>query len=151
MFGTAPLPGHVALDNLPPGSVVLAHSACLHGRRPRPGPGPRYFVDVSYCEHVPPQQPQQAGPAAVWCSYPNSEDSLAVHATISAAALAAGHGREGQYDWLYDTRCFYDQSRADTLQASHSITAEGHIRRAGMSTGQEEAANAARKWARNVV
>ena len=38
------LPGAIAFDNLPPGTTILAHSACLHGRRARPGPGPRYFV-----------------------------------------------------------------------------------------------------------
>jgi hypothetical protein len=157
LFGTAALDGHIALDNLPAGSVVLAHSACLHGRRARPGAGPRYFVDVSYCEHVPVAEQSAgssagggggaaaaAGLAAIWCSYPNSADSLAVHSAIAAAALAAGHGRNQRYDWLYDTSCFYDQSGADDVHAPHGISEEGRIRRNGMSSGQEEAALAAR-------
>lgn len=44
LFGSSHLPGAISFDNLPPGTTILAHSACLHGRRPRPGPGPRYFV-----------------------------------------------------------------------------------------------------------
>ncbi|WP_228386252.1 phytanoyl-CoA dioxygenase family protein [Streptomyces katsurahamanus] len=49
--GTDPLPGEAVLDDLPPGSTVILHSALFHARRPQPaGPGrPRYFVDASYC------------------------------------------------------------------------------------------------------
>jgi len=37
VFGTADLPGSVVVDLLAPGSVVIVHSAVLHGRRPKPG------------------------------------------------------------------------------------------------------------------
>ncbi|MFI1285778.1 phytanoyl-CoA dioxygenase family protein [Streptomyces sp. NPDC020858] len=51
-LGTDPLPGEVVLEELPPGSTVVLHSALFHARRPRPGGlgKPRYFVDASYCE-----------------------------------------------------------------------------------------------------
>lgn len=58
-LGTDSLPGEVVLENVPPGSTVLLHSALFHARRPRPHvPGkPRYFVDSSYCEIGPPWPP----------------------------------------------------------------------------------------------
>jgi hypothetical protein len=51
LFGTAELPGSLTISILPPGTVVLIHSAIFHGRRPKPGGEgrPRYFLDVSYC------------------------------------------------------------------------------------------------------
>lgn len=50
-FGEASLPGEVVIDELPPGSVVLCHSAVMHARRMkrRHRPKDRYFVDASYC------------------------------------------------------------------------------------------------------
>jgi Phytanoyl-CoA dioxygenase (PhyH) len=50
-LGTRELPGEVVLDELPPGSTVVLHSALFHARRPAPdGLGkPRYFLDTSYC------------------------------------------------------------------------------------------------------
>ena len=39
---------------LPAGSVVIAHSGLLHGRRQMPGgdvESPRYFTDVCYAQH----------------------------------------------------------------------------------------------------
>lgn len=49
--GVAELPGEVVIDELPPGSVVLCHSAVMHARRlkRRRHPKDRYFVDASYC------------------------------------------------------------------------------------------------------
>jgi hypothetical protein len=49
-FGTAAMPGEVVVDRLDPGAIVLADCGLLHCRRPRPGPGPRYFSDFSYCQ-----------------------------------------------------------------------------------------------------
>ncbi|GGZ38100.1 hypothetical protein GCM10010387_35190 [Streptomyces inusitatus] len=58
-LGTARLPGEEVVDELPPGSTVLLHSALFHARRPAPeaGPGerpadggPRYMIDGSYCQ-----------------------------------------------------------------------------------------------------
>lgn len=101
LFGSSHLPGAIAFDNLPPGTTILAHSACLHGRRPQPGPGPRYFVrlqynyqmykignmywsdltgacvyanlqiDCSYCERI---EDVDGTPLRQWCSYPNLVD-----------------------------------------------------------------------------
>lgn len=52
-FDAEELPGSVTVDRLPPGSCVIVHSALLHGRRAKPGGEnhPRYFTDVSYCQH----------------------------------------------------------------------------------------------------
>lgn len=53
-LGTAEQPGEVLIDELPPGSTVLLHSALFHTRRAAPGPtedgGPRYMIDASYCQ-----------------------------------------------------------------------------------------------------
>ena len=53
IFGTEDLPGSVTMDRLPPGSAVIVHSALFHARRAKPGgeDGPRYFIDVSYCQN----------------------------------------------------------------------------------------------------
>ncbi|MEU3597737.1 phytanoyl-CoA dioxygenase family protein [Streptomyces sp. NPDC006798] len=52
-LGTAVLPGETLIDELPPGSTVVLHSALFHSRRaasaPRPDAGPRYMIDGSYC------------------------------------------------------------------------------------------------------
>jgi hypothetical protein len=50
--GTAPLHGEVVIDDLPPGSTVVVHSALFHARRPRPCEDghSRYFVDAAYCQ-----------------------------------------------------------------------------------------------------
>lgn len=50
--GTEPLYGEVVIDDLPPGSTVIVHSALFHARRPRPGGdgGSRYFIDAAYCQ-----------------------------------------------------------------------------------------------------
>ncbi|MFI1887097.1 phytanoyl-CoA dioxygenase family protein [Streptomyces jumonjinensis] len=51
-LGSAVLPGEVLIDELPPGSTVVLHSALFHARRAssRPsGEGFRYMIDGSYC------------------------------------------------------------------------------------------------------
>jgi hypothetical protein len=59
-LGTDSLTGEVVLEDLPPGSTVVLHSALFHARR-RPRRSvqgtPRYFVDASYCEIGPLWQP----------------------------------------------------------------------------------------------
>lgn len=51
-LGTDVLPGEVFIEDLPPGSTVLLHSALFHARRAKPQNAgrPRYFVDASYCQ-----------------------------------------------------------------------------------------------------
>ena len=49
-FGTESLPGEVVVDQLPPGSTVVLHSALFHARRASAVGKPRYFVDASYCQ-----------------------------------------------------------------------------------------------------
>jgi hypothetical protein len=52
-LGTAEVPGELIIDDLPPGSTVLVHSALFHARRPPLAVGrgrPRYLVDASYCQ-----------------------------------------------------------------------------------------------------
>lgn len=51
-LGTQVLPGEVVVNDLPPGSAVLVHSALWHARRAQPGgeDRPRYFTDASYCQ-----------------------------------------------------------------------------------------------------
>ncbi|WP_329172673.1 phytanoyl-CoA dioxygenase family protein [Streptomyces sp. NBC_01477] len=52
-LGTGVLPGEVVIDDLPPGSTVVLHSALFHARRAAsaadPGGGARYMTDGSYC------------------------------------------------------------------------------------------------------
>lgn len=49
-FGTDPLPGEVVIEELPPGSTVVLHSALFHARRARASGRRRYFVDASYSQ-----------------------------------------------------------------------------------------------------
>ncbi|MFD7640675.1 phytanoyl-CoA dioxygenase family protein [Kitasatospora sp. NPDC059795] len=50
-LGTDALPGEVLIDDLPPGSTVILHSALFHTRRAPVAPetGVRYMIDASYC------------------------------------------------------------------------------------------------------
>ncbi|ROQ76636.1 phytanoyl-CoA dioxygenase PhyH [Streptomyces sp. CEV 2-1] len=52
-LGTGVLPGEVVIDDMPPGSTVVLHSALFHTRRaasaPQAGGDPRYMIDGSYC------------------------------------------------------------------------------------------------------
>ncbi len=52
-FGDSSLPNEVVIDRLPPGSVVVLHSALIHARRAKSGDREeklRYFIDCSYCQ-----------------------------------------------------------------------------------------------------
>ena len=95
-FYAEDLPGSKTVDNLPPGSVVIVHSALMHARRAKPGDSVRYFTDISYC---------QAGPQK-W-----------LHQKMYDGALKAGHGRGGKYDFLYDASIFYDSETATDFQS----------------------------------
>ncbi|MFD4658663.1 phytanoyl-CoA dioxygenase family protein [Kitasatospora sp. NPDC058444] len=50
-LGTDEIPGETLIDDLPPGSTVLLHSALFHTRRAPavPEAGRRYMIDASYC------------------------------------------------------------------------------------------------------
>jgi len=91
-FGTEDLPGSLCVDELPPGSAVLVHSALWHARRPKPGgeERPRYFIDVSYCQH-----------GVLWPMYGRMEQ-------INAKAFEMGLDRDGRYGFLYDESQFFD-------------------------------------------
>ena len=77
------------VNDLPPGSAVLVHSALWHARRAQPGgeDHPRYFADASYC---------QAG--VTWPSYggPQWREILA------SAREHLGH------EWLFEEDRFFD-------------------------------------------
>jgi len=51
-LGDEEIPGTVVVNDVPPGTVVFAHSALVHARRPRPGGGDRkrYFIDISFMQ-----------------------------------------------------------------------------------------------------
>jgi hypothetical protein len=51
IFGFADLPGTSVYDDVPPGTMMIVHSALAHARRPKPGGGggERYFANVGYC------------------------------------------------------------------------------------------------------
>ena len=53
IFAAADLPGSITFDSLPEGSAVIVHSGLMHCRRAKPGGEghPRYFSDLSYCQH----------------------------------------------------------------------------------------------------
>ncbi|NKB72260.1 MAG: phytanoyl-CoA dioxygenase [Candidatus Latescibacteria bacterium] len=91
LFGTEDLPGSLCVDDLPPGSAIIVHSALWHARRPKPGGEgrPRYFIDVSYCQH-----------GVLWPDYPRMDQ-------INATALDMGLDRDGRYAFLYDETQFF--------------------------------------------
>ena len=97
LFGTQDLPGSLVVDDLPPGSAIIVHSALWHARRPKPGgqDHPRYFIDVSYCQH-----------GVQWPAYPRIDE-------INALALQNGLGRDGVYDFLYDSEQFFNRRDID--------------------------------------
>ena len=92
LFGSEPLPGSITISHLEPGSVVVVHSALLHGRRAKPGGAsrPRYFTDISFCQH--PRNDSARGDSThrhCWPSYQvatrPSIDSPGGHAEVFAA------------------------------------------------------------------
>ncbi len=93
MLGTEDLPNSLTVDDVPPGTAIIVHSAVWHARRAKPGDGPRYFIDVSYCQE-----------GVLWPGYRGEH-----HAEINRTALETGCGRDGQYDFLYDTSQFFIQ------------------------------------------
>ncbi len=95
-FGTAPLPGEVVIDNLPPGSVVLASTGLLHCRRAREGAGPRYFTDTSYV--------QRGIPWPSTCQYDWQR--------MYVECRRLGYAREGRYEHLFDETQFFDRHEA---------------------------------------
>ena len=105
-FGTADLPGSIVINDLPPGSAVIVHSAALHARRAKPGGEgrPRYFIDSSYC---------QAG--VQWPSA-NGQWRLALR-----RALELGLDRGGAYRHLFDEAHFYDSQTVLPAFAAHNV------------------------------
>lgn len=97
LFGTQDLPGTVVVDNLPPGSMVVVHSAVYHARRAKPGGEgvPRYFVDSSYC---------QAG--VRWSGYGSNFKPMLDELAESARNAADGRPQ------LFDSTVFYDAVKA---------------------------------------
>ncbi len=96
LLGTEDIPGTVVVNDLPPGSAVVVHSALWHARRAKPGGenAPRYFADASYC---------QAG--VRWPGYRNYPTMLA---RITELGLDGG----GRYAHLFDSQHFFDQQEA---------------------------------------
>jgi len=97
VLGEQVLPGEVVVDNLPPGSVVMVHSALWHCRRRKPGGEnrPRYFADSSFCRK-----------GIRWPSYHNQgwREMLAA----ARANLQPGDPRLG----LFDEDAFFDARTA---------------------------------------
>ncbi len=117
-FYTEDLPGSLTLDDLPSGSVVIVHSALLHARRAKSGSAdrPRYFTDVSYC---------QVGPQK-WPAYGFPLPKIWLHQQVCDRALEAGHGRNQEFDFIYDTSIFYD---TDTATEEQRVDMERMLRR----------------------
>lgn len=118
LFGTNDLPGTVVVDSLPPGSAIIVHSAVWHARRPKPGgeDHPRHFIDVSYCQHGP-----------LWPGYPKVNE-------INTKALEMGLGRDGKYDFIYDSEQFFERRAA---QEDFKERNEGSIALQLMDAGEK--------------
>jgi hypothetical protein len=94
-LGDADLPGSIAINDVPAGSVLIVHSGLWHARRAKPGGegSPRFFIDASY------------GRSGVkWPSY-GRPDMLA---DLGERHAAAG----GDRPWLFDQEQFFDSARA---------------------------------------
>ena len=98
---TETLPGTIVVNNLPPGSAVLVHSALWHARRAQPGGegNPRYFADASYC---------QAG--IRWPSY-----GAPAWREILAKMRDLNLDRGGKYAHLFEESAFFDAREAQEL------------------------------------
>ncbi len=94
MLGTEDLPGSLCVDEVPPGTAIIVHSALWHARRAKGGGEnhPRYFIDISYCQH-----------GVLWPGYREE-----MQAEINRTALETGCGRDGRYDFIYDTSQFFN-------------------------------------------
>ena len=86
LWGTQDLPGTLVVDDIPPGSMVIVHSAVLHARRAKSGGEnkPRYFIDSSYC---------QKG-----IRWPHVSGWLKAHARVLADGRAAASGVKHLFD-----------------------------------------------------
>ncbi|MBA3847574.1 MAG: phytanoyl-CoA dioxygenase family protein [Planctomycetes bacterium] len=91
--GTGDIPGTRVVDDIPPGTAIIVHSAMLHARRAKPGGvgKARYFIDSSYC---------QAG--VQWPSYGTHHLEH-----MMARAKELGLGRGGRYDFVFNPANFY--------------------------------------------
>lgn len=100
LFGEEDLPGTVVVNDVPPGTMIVVHSALWHARRAKPGGESfaRYFADASYC---------QAG--IRWPGYRNNAD---VHARAVAAGLT-----EGDRAHLFNPEMFFEGGPAARRQS----------------------------------
>jgi hypothetical protein len=100
-LGTSDIPGSITVDDVPPGSVLVVHSAMWHARRPKPGgeDSPRFFIDASYCRS-----------GVKWPSY----RVPGMLAELRERHLAAG----GTRPWLFDEEQFFDAGRARETMGS---------------------------------
>ena len=101
LLGTENLPGTVVVNNLPPGSAVLVHSALWHARRAQPGGEgiARYFADASYC---------QTG--ILWPAYGRKQ-----WREILQHARSLGLDHDGKYAHLFDEEMFFDYLKARSV------------------------------------
>lgn len=113
-LGTADLPGTIVIDDLPPGSAVLVHSALWHARRAKPGgeETPRYFADASYCQD-----------GVRWPGYGNKN-----WREILAKARELGLDGHGQYPKLLAESGFFDMFDAMEKVRSIDGSAALHLR-----------------------
>ena len=93
-FGWEDLPGTAVVDDIPPGTAVIVHSALFHARRPKPGDNdrPRYFIDISYCQQ-----------GIKWPAYGSMKE-------VNAIARERNLVRDGKYDYVFDDDAFFDDS-----------------------------------------
>ena len=109
--------GQITIDHLAPDSVVIVHSALVHGRRQRPGgtTGPRYFTDVSYCQQSTELDGRRWPAYQVFHSKAGAGDNSSKK--INALHLSRGRGGiDGRYNFLYDTDAFYTFENATPAQ-----------------------------------
>lgn len=102
-WGTQDLPGTLVVDDVPPGSMVIVHSAVLHARRAKSGGDrkPRYFIDSSYCQNG--------------IQWPNKSGWLKAHARMVADGRAVAAGVEH----LFDPHHFYSTDAVDWTAFHH--------------------------------
>ena len=96
-LGTQVLAGEVVIDRLAPGSVAFCHTGLVHCRRPKPGPGPRYFCDASYVARGP--------------HWPATSQHDWRHQYAECLRHEQAHG--GRFSHLFDATQFFDYHLAD--------------------------------------
>jgi hypothetical protein len=90
-LGAEEIPGTIVVNDIPPGTVIFAHSALVHARRAQPGGrGRRYFIDISFVQE-----------GVQWPSYGREgwRDVL--------AGMDAKH-HQAQRPKLFDASAFFD-------------------------------------------